>query len=305
MTPAGGVGAPRVILNPTAGAAGRYPCVVEDLRALPGAEVCRTRGPGHAAELAAEAGRAGRSSVVVAGGDGTVQEAVNGLVPADGTASETAVGLVPLGTGNDLARTLGVPLDPHDALQALATSRIRPMDLVRVRCAGRERHLVNFAIGGFAGDVADHVTPERRRRWGGLVYLRAALAGLPGLRLHRARLVVDGERLDAGRLLAVIVANGRRLGRGITVAPGAEVDDGRLDLVAIRGESPARVPLTVARLLLGGRLDDAGVLWRRAREVEVRSEPSMPFNGDGQPLGEGPASFRLLPRALRVLVPNA
>jgi diacylglycerol kinase (ATP) len=241
---------------------------------------------------------------VVAGGDGTVQEAVDGLMPADGAVAEAAVAVVPLGTGNDLARTLGVPLDPHDALRVLARGRIRTVDLVRARCGDRERHLVNFAIGGFAGDVADRVTPDLRRRWGGLVYLRAALAGLPSLRRHRARLIVDGEASAPADVLAVVVANGRLLGGGIPVAPRAEVDDGRLDLVALRGDVPARVPLTVARLLVGRHLDAAGVIWRRGRSIEIRSADSMPFNGDGQPLGRGDAFFRVLPGALRVVVPT-
>lgn len=298
------VRSPCIILNPTAGRVRRYPCVVDDLLALPGSEIRRTRAPGHAGELAAEAAREGRSVIVVAGGDGTVQEAVDGLMPADGAVPGAAVAVVPLGTGNDLARTLGVPLDPHDALRVLARGRIRTVDLVRASCGDRERHLVNFAIGGFAGDVADRVTPDLRRRWGGLVYLRAALAGLPSLRRRRARLIVDGEASSPVDVLAVVVANGRLLGGGIPVAPRAEVDDGRLDLVALRGDVPARVPLTVARLLVGRHLDAPGVVWRRGRRIEIRAADPMPFNGDGQPLGSGDASFRVLPGALRVVVPT-
>lgn len=304
MTGGTGRGSTLVVLNPTAGRVGRYPCVVDALAALPGAEVRRTRRPGHARRLAAGAVRRGLSTVVVAGGDGTVNEAVNGLVAPDGAAPDTALALVPLGTGNDLARALGVPPDPHDALAALAGGRIRRVDLLRARCRDRERHVANVAIGGFAGDVADRVTPATRRRWGGLVYLRAALAGLPTLRRYRARLVVDGERLPPADLLAVLVANGRCLGHGIPAAPRAEIDDGLLDLVAVRADVPARVPLVVARLLAGRHLGTPGVLWRRARRVEVRSDPPMPFNADGLGLGAGPASFRVLPGALRFLAPG-
>lgn len=303
MAQAGRVRSPRVILNPTAGRVRRYPCVLDDLLALPGADLRRTRGPGHACELVAEAVRDGRSSVVVAGGDGTVQEAVNGLAGPDGGFPDVTLGLVPLGTGNDLARSLGVPLDPHEALAPLAGGPVRRVDLVRARVGDRERVLVNFGLGGSVGDIADRVTPELRRRWGGLVYLRAFVAGLPALRRYRARLVVDGEPLPADDLLAVVVANGRLLGHGVPAAPRAEVDDGHLDLVAIRGDVPARVPLTILRLLAGRHIETPGVLWRRARTVEVGSDDPMPYNGDGQPLGRGPASFRVLPGALAVIVP--
>lgn len=303
MSERAGIRSPRVILNPTAGRVRLYPCVVDDLLAFPGAELCRTRGPGHAVQLAEEAAREGRSAVVVAGGDGTVQEAVNGLARADGSLRDVAVGLVPLGTGNDLARSLGVPLDPHEALEPLSGGRLRRVDLLRARVSGRERVLANIAIGGAAGDIADRVTPELRRRWGGLVYLRAFVAELPALRRYRARLVVDGEELPPSRLMAVVVANGRWLGHGIPAAPRAEVDDGRLDLVAIRGDVAARVPLTVLRVLAGRHIDTPDVVWRQARRVEIRSDAPMPYNGDGQSLGAGPASFRVLPDALRVVVP--
>lgn len=282
----------------------RYPCVVDGLAALPGAELRTTGGPGEARELAAEAAREGRSTVIVAGGDGTINEAVNGLVSAGGEPPGTALAVVPLGTGNDLARTLGVPPDPHDALAALAGGRRRRVDLLRVRCGGEERYVANVAIGGLGGDVTDRMTPELRRRWGGLVYLRAALAGLPALRPFRTRLVVDGTARPPADLLAVVVANGRWLGHGIPAAPRARIDDGLLDLVAVRAGAPARLPATVARVLAGRHLGSPGVLWDRARSVEIRSQTPMPFNADGQALGTSPASFRVLRGALRVLVPG-
>lgn len=293
----------RVILNPTAGRVRRYPCVVDDLHGLPGAEIRRTRGPGHATELAREAVRDGCSHVVVAGGDGTVHEVVNGLVPGEGAAPDAVLAVVPLGTGNDLAGGLGIPLDPHEAVEILGRARTRRVDLLRVGSAAGERWVANFAIAGFAGDVAGRVTPETRRRWGGLVYLRAVAMGLPALRRYRTRLVVDGETLPPQDLLAVIVANGRRGGNGIPVAPRAEPDDGELDLVAVGCAVPRRVPLTVARVLAGRHLDSTDVLWRRARAVEIRSDPPMPVNGDGQGLGDTPVTFRVLPGALGVLVP--
>lgn len=290
----------RVVLNPVAGRTRRYPCVVDELHALPRAEVAWTRAPGHAVQLGRGAARDGCGTVVVGGGDGTVQEVVSGLSEA-GALDRIRLGLVPLGTGNDLARTLGIPDDPHEALSALRGTATRRMDLLAGRSAVRSTAVVNFALGGFAGDIARHVTPERRRVWGGMVYLRGAVAGLPGLRSYRTRLVLDDERLPALPLLALIVANGRELGHGIPVAPRARIDDGRLDVVAVLAEPRARVPLTVARLLAGRHLDAPGVVWRRARRVEVSADPPMPFNADGQDLGTGPAEFRVRSRALEVL----
>lgn len=300
----GPAGPVRIVLNPVAGRTPRYPCVADDLADLDGATLVRSRAPGHAAELAREAGRDGCATVVAGGGDGTVQEVVQGLI-ASGALDRVRLGLVPLGTGNDLARSLGVPDDPHDAVTLLRRAPSTRMDLVEATAAGATSTVVNFALGGFAGDIARHVTPERRRLWGGLVYLRGAVAGLGGLRSYRVRLTLDGDRLPPLRLLALVVANGRDLGHGIPVAPAARIDDGRLDVVAVRADRPARVPLTVARLLAGRHLGKPGVLWRRAERVEVASDPPMPYNADGQPLGTGPASFRVRTRSLRVVAPGS
>lgn len=294
----------RVVLNPAAGRTRRYPCVVDDLRSLPGAEVRWTERPGHASELAREAARDGCGTVVVGGGDGTIHEVVGGLSQA-GALDRVRIGLVPLGTGNDLVRSLGIPDDPHRALAILGRRGTVRMDLVDGDAGGRSAAVVNFALGGLAGDIARHVTPERRRTWGGLVYLRGAIAGLSELRTYRVRLVLDGERLPVLPLLALVVANGRKLGHGIPVAPEARLDDGRLDVVAILADPPARVPLIAARLLAGRHLRAPGVIWRRARRVRVEADPSMPFNADGQALGTGPARFRVRPRALEVLAGTA
>ncbi len=290
------------ILNPAAGRAARYPCVAEEMARLSGAGMHRTRGPGHAAELAASVVRNGADELVVGGGDGTIHEVVNGLSAAG--RRPLRLGLVPLGTGNDLCRSLRLPLDPHDAVAALRDRFQRPADLMAAEVDGHRRIAVNFALGGLAGDIAVHVTDERKRVWGGLVYLRGAIESLRGLRSYRTVLVLDGEPLSPLDLVAVVVANGRCLGGGIPAAPLAEPDDGLLDVVAVTACSPLRLPGLVAAVLAGRHLDEPRVLWRRARRVEVRTDAGMPFNLDGQPLGSGRASFEVLPGALRIAAPR-
>ena len=291
-----------VVANPAAGRAARYPCVAEAMERAAGTELHWTRGPGHAAEIAVDAARRGASELVVAGGDGTVHEVVNGLSTTGDRMP--LLGLVPLGTGNDLCRSLDLPLDPHDAIAVLDTPAERSADLVAVEVDGARRLAVNFALGGFAGDIAAHVTEERRRLWGGLVYLRGALAGLGGLRSYRTELVLDGETLAPLDLMALVVANGRCLGGGIPAAPRARPDDGLLDVVAVPACAPVRLPGLLGRVLSGRHLSDPRLLWTRARRVEMRSDPPMSFNLDGQPFGSGRASFEVLPGAFRLAVPR-
>ena len=289
------------VANPAAGRAARYPCVAEAMERAVGTELHWTRGPGHAAEIAVDAARRGASELVVAGGDGTIHEVVNGL--STGGERPPRLGLVPLGTGNDLCRALDLPLDPHDALGAIGSPDERTVDLVAVEVDGTRRLAVNFGLGGFGGDIADHVTEERRRLWGGLVYLRGALAGLDTLTRYRTELVLDGDRMAPLDLMALVVANGRFLGGGIPAAPRARPGDGLLDVVAVPACAAVRLPRLLGRVLAGRHLSDPRLLWGRARRVEVRSSPPMPFNLDGQPLGAGRASFEVVPGGLRIAVP--
>ena len=105
-------------------------------------------------------------------------------------------------------------------------------------------------------------------------------------------------------VLAVIVGNGRYLGNGIPATPAASLDDGRLDVVVVPSVGPHRLPLIVGRVLLGRHLGHRGFLFRRSKRVEVRAEPRLPFNADGQSLGPRNATFEALPGALSVLVPS-
>lgn len=288
----------RVILNPAAGRAGDAADVVQRLASLPGATLVRTEGPGHAAALARGAAREGCERLVVAGGDGTVSEAVDGLGPGFG---DVSLGIVPLGTGNDFARSVGLPLDPHSAVDALGSSRPRRVDVAGVD-GWDAGFLVNMAIGGFGGRVERHLTQDRKRRWGALAYVWAAARELRRVPRHRVRIRLDGEelRMDAA---TVVVANGPRAGGGIPVAPRARVDDGLLDVVVLLHAPLPGLLRGIVRAFRGRHLDSAGFLWRRARRISVSSTPGMWFNADGEHVGRGSVRFELRPGVLPVLAP--
>lgn len=304
----------RIILNPEAGRLRRRPGLVRSLEDRYGETLVTTEAPGHATELARRARAEGCRTVIAAGGDGTIHEVVNGLVDlpsGDGGAGRRTtardetprLGVLPFGTGNDLARALELPLEPETALRRLTDSRVRPIDLVVVENGSRE-YLVNFAIGGFGGDVSEHITEERRSRWGGLIYLRAAVAELAELGRYRAEVRLDEEVLGPLDALAVIVGNGRYLGNGIPATPTASLDDGLLDVVIVPYRGHLRLPMIVGRVLTGRHLDHPDFLFRRSHSVEIRAEPPLPFNADGQSIGPGDVSFRVVPGALPVLVPS-
>lgn len=288
-----------VILNPAAGSVKDVDAVTERIRQLPEAEVCVTRKPGAAVRSTKAALRKGCTMVVAAGGDGTLNEVVNGLGE---NASAVVVGLIPLGTGNDFARTLELPTDLDAAIAVLRAGHSRAIDLVRVT-SDRVRYFVNVSAGGFSGLVDEKLTPEMKKTWGPLAYLRSAAAALPELRAYHTTLSLDKTESLTLSLYNVVIANGRYVGGGTQIAPEASIDDGLLDIILIPEESATDLALLAAQVALGNHLSSDAIVFRRAARVTVRSQPGMWFNVDGELVGNEPAVFEVLPRALRFIVP--
>src|SRR5438477_4464016 len=287
-----------VILNPTAGSVNDVDALVERIRNLPDAEVCITAKAGAAMQSTRTALRKGCEMVVAAGGDGTLNEVVNGLRE---DASAIVVGLIPLGTGNDFARTLGLPTDVDEAIALLLAGHTRPIDLVRVT-SDEIRYFVNVSTGGFSGLVDEKLTPEMKQTWGPLAYLRSAAAALPELRGYRTTVSLDNTESLTLSLYNVVIANGRYVGGGTQIAPEASIDDGLLDIILIQERSPAELALLAAQVALGHHLSSNAIVFRRAPRVTVNSRPGMWFNVDGELVGNEPAEFAVLPRALQFVV---
>lgn len=296
-----------VILNPRAGGAeAARESLLRALGRLDGVQVQETSEAGTAAELAARAVREGFGRVIAAGGDGTLNGVLNGLAPDFGRAE---LGLVPAGTGNDLARTLGIPGDPEAAVEVLLSGRVRHLDVGRIQ-VGEERHwFLNASAGGFTGEVDEELKVELKEAWGPLSYLRTAVEALAELEAYRTRLVLEPGSPEEERIrlatVNVVVANGRFVAGGLLVAPEAAPDDGMLDVVAIKAAPVARLSLLAPRVVVGQHLDHELVLHRRVRTLEVHSEPPMPFNADGEPAGHTPACYQVLPGAVRFVAPAA
>ncbi len=289
----------RVILNPGAGA-------TEDLESLrkilshrlPEADVRLTQRKGDAREIAREALDSGVALVVAGGGDGTLNEVINGLA-AD--FPRARLGLLPLGTGNDFARSIGVPPDLEGALAILAEGRARAVDVVRADFPGESRWFVNMSAGGFGGMVSEKAA-ELKDRWGPLAYLRAALGTLPEIEGFKTSVTLNGTENLEIETYNVVISNGRYVAAGIPAAPHSRLDDGLLDLMLVPTASLPELALLVPQVLLGKHTESDLLLFRKANCIEIESEPPMSFNVDGEVIGEGPVRFHVLPRALQVIV---
>lgn len=284
-----------IILNPAAGSVKDADALMTQLRSLPGTTLEVTSKRGSAGRFARAALKRGCDLIVAAGGDGTLNEVINGLGENTGA---VRVGLIPLGTGNDFARTLGLPTDVDQCIELFRAGHTRAIDLVRVT-SDRVRYFVNVSAGGFSGLVNEKLTPEMKSTWGPLAYVRSAAAAFPQLRAYLTRIALDDKETISENLYNVIIGNGRYVAGGIPVAPEALPDDGLLDLVLIPERPVADLAILAPQMLMGTHLSSASIIYRRAARISVNSKPGMWFNVDGELVGNDPAVFEVLPRALQ------
>jgi diacylglycerol kinase (ATP) len=289
-----------IILNPSAGKARDLDDIVARMARLPDAEVRLTNKPGSAARFAKTALKNGRELIVAAGGDGTLNEVVNGIGENSG---DVRVGLIPLGTGNDFGRSIEVPPDVDAAIDLIRAGETRAVDLVRVT-SDEVRYFVNVSAGGFSGLVNEKLTTEMKKTWGPLAYLRSAAAALPELRAYRTTLAFDNDESLMLELYNVVVANGRYVAGGMLIAPEAAVDDGLLDVILIPKRPAPELALVVAQIALGTHLSSDAIVYRRTAKLTVNSKPGMWFNVDGELVGNEPARFEIVPRALNFIAPK-
>lgn len=274
----------------------------------------------------------GVRALVAVGGDGTLHHAANALLGA-GCGERVALGVVPAGTGSDLARTLGIPSAPGEALQLALEATPRPLDVLAVTRPGLPpTWCVNTVSAGVSGVVVDAMNARHGAGAGGgrgaagaegarastaapaaapvdvpvrrsaASYLAATIRALIGFRPLRGRVTVDGELWHEGPLFLLAVANGATFGKGMRVAPLARTDDGLADVVVVGHVPRWQLPLRLGQLYLGRHLNARPVRYGRARHVVFEPlEPFPPFelDGDGSPCG--PAEVRLVPGGLRVL----
>jgi diacylglycerol kinase (ATP) len=266
-----------------------------NIRQLEPSYVQITAQAGDAKAYAMEAVRQGCDCIVTAGGDGTLNEVINGIAE---DAAHVRVGLIPLGTGNDFARCLNLPLNIEENIGILRCGETIAIDVVRVR-SDENRYFVNVSAGGFSGMVDEKLTPEIKRTWGPLAYVRGAAAAFPELRAYRTSVAFADDETFSIDLYNLIVANGRFVAGGLPIAPEADPTDGLLDVVLIPELPKGEMALLAAQILLGKHIHTNGIMVRRTRKLSINSQPGMWFNVDGELVGNDPATFEVIPRALQ------
>ncbi|BCX05524.1 MAG: diacylglycerol kinase [Candidatus Roseilinea sp.] len=271
-----------------------------------------TEAPGHAVDLAREAAQQGYARVICAGGDGTLNEVVNGLMQVEAERRPT-LGLIPSGTGTDFARGLGWPKTLDGCIEAIKRGVERRIDvgMVSFSRAGQAlaRYFINVAGAGFDGDVSDRVNREGKRG-GSLAYFLTVFRVLAGYEHKHARVTLTvpegSERVLEGHYNLIAVGNGRYFGGGMRINPNGDVGDGCLEAIVIEAMSRAEFALNFPKVYRGAHLTHPKVHEYRviAVRVELRGDGQRMFvEAEGELFGEAPASFHVVPGALRLVVP--
>ncbi len=299
-----------LIVNPVAagGKTGKvWPDVENELHSLGLAFDHRfTEEPNHATALAREGVDQGYETVVAVGGDGTINEVVNGLMPRGGDKAGAVLGIVITGRGSDLARTIGIPSDYREACARLGGDRTMTVDLglVTFHQEGeeRQRYFVNVGGGGFDGEVAHRANRAPNFMGGTIPYLTSLVSTLFSYRNKAVELTLDDQEPIRKVINSVVVANCQFFGGGMRVAPDADPNDGLFDVIVIGDIDKIEYLMTVPKVYDGTHITHPQVDTYRARRVEIHSELPVLLQVEGEVCGQSPITFEIIPSALQIRV---
>jgi lipid kinase YegS len=249
---------------------------------------------GDARRFVAETGEV--DLLIAAGGDGTLNEVVHGLMDLS-EAARPVLGVVPLGTADDFATGCGIPRDPEQALALCIEGKQVPIDVGKAN----EHWFLNAASIGFGAEITATTPPELKHLLGPAAY--AVMGAILAMNVHhyRGRLTLP-DREIAGSGPVAIIGNGRQTGGGVQVAPRARIDDGLLDILAVR-EIPALALLTAARELQELSPDGEYISYWQTPWAEVCTEEEIPVNLDGEPVRFSSVRYEAVPKAIQLIVP--
>ena len=312
---------PLVIINPeSAGGATReaWPGIATEMATHFGAFTPKfTSHSGEGIEIAANAARKGTKLIIACGGDGTISEVANGILASG---SEAELGILPSGTGGDFRKTIGIPARAGDAARILRDGRTRQIDVGRVTFLKDDgehesRYFLGVASFGMSADVIARVKaggpewlPAKAPIWlngrisFGLAMVRAAV------KTPASRVIVqlDDEPARQMTIANLCIANARYFGGGMKIAPNAKLADGKFDVVSIGDLGAPRILANAPRLYLGAHLGMSEVGHTLAKKLSARpliKDQLIKFEVDGELPGHLPATFQILPKALRVRCP--
>ncbi|HET7463954.1 MAG TPA: YegS/Rv2252/BmrU family lipid kinase [Longimicrobium sp.] len=258
---------------------------------------------GDAARFARDAADAGVELVVAAGGDGTVNEVVNGLVlgGVPGAAHAPRLAILPLGTANDLATGLGIPTDDPEAALAVAVAGVPfavDVPTLNGRC------FLNVSTGGFGAEATEDSSTALKSVLGPVAYVVTGVRKFVRLEPRRARFTAAGETLHDGEFLVFAVGNARRTGGGVHITSQAEMDDRLLDVCVIEHMGHLEFARIAPQIRAGRHVDHPRVTYRKVPSLTIEAGDELSVNADGEPVSARRFEYAFAPGRLTVMVPE-
>lgn len=287
----------RLIYNPTSGREEMKRRLADILQRLDSAGIetsCHaTTGEGDATLAAAEAVERGYDLIIAAGGDGTLNEVINGMAEKENI---PPLGVFPLGTTNDFARALGIPKNWEDYCDLVIRNETRPIDLGKAN----DRYFINIAGGGTLTELTYEVPSKLKTMIGQLAYYLKGLEKMVSLTPQELIIKASGQETIHDEFMVFLIANSNSVGGFEKLAPGASIDDGLFDVIALRKCNLAEFVRVVSLALRGEHINDKKVIHFRTDYMEVVSPGPVMLNLDGEYGGMLPGKFRNLPHHLRI-----
>lgn len=287
----------RLIYNPTSGREEIRRLLPDILDRLDMAGIetsCHaTTGEGDASREAAEACKRGYDIIIASGGDGTLNEVINGMA---GQSHLPPLGIFPLGTTNDFARAMKIPKRWEDYCDLIIQNKTRPIDIGKVN----GRHFINIAGGGSFTELTYEVPSKLKTMIGQLAYYVKGVEKMVNLSPIHLNIEAAGYDKIEGEFMMFLIANSNSVGGFEKLAPGAEIDDGLLDVIAVRKCNLAEFIRLVTMALRGDHFNDPHVVYLKTPRMEVTSPNHVLLNLDGELGGELPGVFEILPQHLQI-----
>lgn len=280
-----------IIINPAAKGERAKNIIGQIARLMPDAEIRQTHAPGDARTLAQQAVEEGISRVIVAGGDGTLNEVVNGLA-----GSSCQLGVLPVGTVNVFALDLGLPLKLEDAVKVIQNGKTQWVDLARAN----DHWFIQLAGVGLDAQVVKDTTWESKKAYGPLSYLFTLARSLyrPG-----PKLLIEDEKLGAMKGTFVLVGNGRYYGGPFNLFPDGKLGDGKLNVCIFKKQSMLDMLRYFRGVMTGSHTKLSDVIYFQTARMKVSSGDQVPVEVDGEMMGILPVEFTCHPHALQVIAP--
>ena len=253
---------------------------------------------GDAARFAQEAMNDGVEVLVAGGGDGTINEVVNGVLATD-TSPSMALGVLPLGTANDFARGCGIPLEPYKALKLATEGEPVSIDIPSANGV----YFANVASGGFGAEVTVGTNPQLKKAMGGGAYALTGIVTAAKMEPYSGKFVAPDESTE-GSFIVMAVGNARQAGGGFQVTPNAFLDDGLMDVTALADFQTKELGLVISEFQDFANPDNQFVHYRQVPGFEIELTSELPINLDGEPHRWDHIRFEILPKCLPVVLPE-